>query len=381
MMLWAWRQWLQEPLRAALAAAVFAAALALCLLFEGLRSGILTDVAAYPSSLPADFVAVERGNGYFAVMPSQLPQLGRERLEAVDGVAAVDPLTMLPAILQTPGLRTPGLRSPIQLQAYEGQGGPPRLTAGTEPLAEGSVVLDERLARRHGLEIGDDISIFDYRMRIVGLSAGSASPFTPYAFVSYDTLLSLLLESNLPIGLDDYSLLSFLLIRTKPGVDLEGARARLAAALPDADFYTPAELGAQDRAFGARLLGPVLWLLSAVAWAIAGLTMGLLRFADVQAGLRQFGIHKALGATPRQLAAALTAGSLIVAVVAMPPSLLLARGFAAVVAHWNPLYSALVWDSGVLARGLALGLASALGGGLLPLRRLVRLDPSLVFSR
>jgi hypothetical protein len=59
-------------------------------------------------------------------------------------------------------------------------------------------------------------------------------------FVSYDTLLSLLLESNLPIGLDDYSLLSFLLIRTKAGVDVEPLRARLTAALPDADFYTPA---------------------------------------------------------------------------------------------------------------------------------------------
>jgi len=307
---------------------------------------------------------------------SPLPMRLLPQIEAVPGVASVAPLTMLPVILQTPGLRTP-----VQLQAYEDRGGPPRLVAGSEPRGEGTVVLDERLARRHGLAIGDHISILDYRMRIVGLATGAASPFTPYAFVSYDTLLSLLLESNLPIGLDDYSLLSFLLIRAQPGVDLQALRARLAAALPDADFHTPAELGAQDRAFGARLLGPVLWLLSAVAWAIAGLTMGLLRFADVQASLRQFGIHKALGATPRQLAVVLSAGSLIAAVVAMPPAVLLARAFAEIVAHWNPLYSALVWEPGVLARGLGLGLAAALIGGLLPLRRLVRLDPSLVFAR
>lgn len=375
-MRWAWRQWRHEPLRAALAAAVFAAALALCLLFEGLRSGILTDLAAFPSSLPADFVAVEQGSDYFAIMPSQLPQRGREQVEAVAGVAWAAPLTMIPVILRTPGLRTP-----IQLQAYEDRGGPPRVVAGSEPREEGTVVLDQRLARRHGLSIGDEISILDYRMRVVGLATGAASPFTPYAFVSYDTLLSLLLESNLPLGLDDYSLLSFLLVGAKPGVDREALRPRLAAALPDADFHTPAELGANDRAFGARLLGPVLWLLSAVAWAIAGLTMGLLRFADVQAGLRQFGIQKALGATPLQLAAALTTGSLIVACIAIPPAMLLARAFAEVVARWNPLYSALVWEPGVLTRGLALGLVSALIGGLLPLRRLVRLDPSLVFTR
>ncbi|MGK2926265.1 MAG: hypothetical protein ACSLE2_11660 [Lysobacterales bacterium] len=53
-------------------------------------------------------VAVEHGNGYFAIMPSQLPQRGRERLEAVLDVTSVDPLTMLPAILQTPGLAHAG---------------------------------------------------------------------------------------------------------------------------------------------------------------------------------------------------------------------------------------------------------------------------------
>lgn len=374
-MRWAWLQWWREPLRAALAAAVFAAALALCLLFEGLRSGIYADLAAFPATLPADLVAVERASGSF-LMPSELPQRGRERLEAVPGVARVDPLTSVPVILHTRGLRTP-----VQLLAYEDRGGPPRLVAGTEPRAEGTVVLDERLARRHGLAIGDEISLFDYRMRIVGLASGAASPFRPYAFCSYDSLLSLLLESNLPVGLDDFSLLSYLLVGLAPGVDAQALRPALAAALPDAEFHTPAELGARERTFGARMLDPVLWLLTVVAWAIAGLTMGLLRFADVQARLRQFGIQKALGATPRQLAGALTAGSLIVAVTAIPLAILIAGVFAEVVARWNPLYGAQVWQAAVLVRGLALGTASAMIGGLMPLRRLVRLDPSIVFSR
>ncbi|MGK2926266.1 MAG: hypothetical protein ACSLE2_11665 [Lysobacterales bacterium] len=192
-------------------------------------------------------------------------------------------------------------------------------------------MLDERLARRHGLSIGDGISTFDYRMRMVGLSSGSVSPFTPYAFRQ----LRHAAESA-------------------AGIEPADRAGRLLAAVVSAD----------QNESGRRRGAPA---------RTSDCSAARCRF--LHARLRQFGIHEVLGATPHQFAAALTAGSLIVAVVAIPAAMLLARVFAEVVARWNPLYSAGVWDPGVL--GLALGLASAMVGGLLPLR----LDPSLVFQR
>lgn len=373
---WSWRQWLAEPWRALLSAIVFGAALALSVLFEGIQTGIDADVRAFSSSLAADLVAMEAGSRYFGILPSELPQLSRAQLEEVPGVRSVHPVAVLPMVFEGPLLH-----SPIALVAYEERGGPPWLASGALPVSEGQIVLDARLARRQSLGVGDRVSLLGVPLTVSGLSGDTASPFMPLAFVSYDTLLSIVLTAKLPVGLDDYSLLSSLLIDTDPGVPPAELRAALKGALPETDFYTPAELAEFNSGFSQRLLGPVLKLLSAIAMVITALTMGLLRYADVQGQLGQYGTQKALGATPWQLALALASGSALVAFAAAPIAIALAQLMAEVVAAWNPLYQAHIWNGAVLARGLVLGSGAALLGGLWPLRRLRGLDPALVFQR
>jgi hypothetical protein len=59
---------------------------ALMLVFEGLRFGIIEDLRAFPAALPGDFVIVEKNVGQFAMSASQLPQFTRRQAEAIDGV-------------------------------------------------------------------------------------------------------------------------------------------------------------------------------------------------------------------------------------------------------------------------------------------------------
>ena len=128
-------------------------------------------------------------------------------------------------------------------------------------------------------------------------------------------------------------------------------------------------------------MGPILVLLSVMTWLIALLTMAVLRHAEVQNNLRQFGIQKALGARPSGLALALAFGGVLIALSAFPLALVVARGLAYVMADWNPLYGARVWDLSVMVRALVVALVAAIAGGILPWRRLVKLDPVVVFKR
>lgn len=376
MIYWAWRQWLAEPGRTALSAAVSAAVIALCVLFEGMRFGMFADLREFPASLPAHWIAIQKDNAYFAMAPSKLPQLARADAEAVPGVAAADPIVMFPFIFNAGGTTTPAI-----LFTFDTAGGPAQLVAGHAPSVDGEVTVDESLALRHAVSLGDTIRILDEPLTITGISRGARSPFMPYVYISYDALLTVLFATDLPVGLDDLSLVSALLIRAAPGVDPQALRAPLRAALPDADLFTPQELGDADAAFGRRLVGPVLSLVIAIAWIIAVLTMGLLRYAAVHAHLREHGVLKALGAGPGRLAVALSVGGLLIALPALPLALLIAQGLASFIAEWNPLYVARLWEPEVLARAVAAALSATVVGSLIPLRRLARLDPVIVFQR
>jgi len=380
MLNWAWRQWLLQPGRLLLTMVVFAGVLALAMLFDGIRIGIVSDIREFPSSLSADLVALKAGNNYFAMTPSSLPGPVMAQARAVPGVAEADPIGLVPFILSSKGVRTPAM-----LVAYGKSGGPQNLVSGRAPGSAPEIVLDANLARLYQFGLGDKIDIFGSELTIVGISSGTTSPFTPYAFVSYDQFVQaairMLLSGKLAGQPADMSLISALLIKVADGADVNAVRQRLEAAVPAANFFTPTELGNADASFGERLLGPILVLLSVMTWLIALLTMGVLRHAEVQNNLRQFGIQKALGASPARLAGALAFGGVLIALSAFPLALVAAKGLAYVMADWNPLYGARVWEAGVLVRALIVALIAAIAGSLLPWRRLVKLDPVMVFKR
>ncbi len=376
MLYWTWRHWLSEPGRAGLTAFAFASVLALSAMFDGLFVGILEDLRAFPASLPSDLVAIEEGNTYFSLAPSNLPQLSRMNAEEVPGVMDVQPLKLAPFIFRYNGLTTPAM-----LVAFDLNGGPQQLRAGRAPTPARDIVLDSNLARRHAADLGDPVVILDHDLNVVGLSEGTSSAFTSYAFITYDRLIDLAIESELPFGTDEGGLVSALLINLEDGADIDESRQLLEAALPEADLFTPAELGDAEAVMGRRMLGPIFLLIQSITWLITLLTMAMLRYAEVQSHLRQFGIHKALGVKPTQLVYILTIGGALTAVLALPLAAVIAKGLSWMTSTWNPLYVPRVWDPQVLARTGALAILGSVAGSLIPLRRLVRLDPVLVFQR
>lgn len=371
-----WKLWLGEQVRAVAGVLVFAAVVALMLVFEGLRFGIIEDLRAFPTALPADFVVVEKDIGQFAVMASNLPQISRQQVEAVSGVESVEPLALAPVIFTWNGLKTPAL-----ILAYDRELFPKQLFSGRRVQNPHEAVIDSALAKRHQLKLGDMIEILDYELSIVGISSGTTSPFAPYVFLYYDDLIDLALEADMSIGADDYSLVSVLLVKSVAGTDLQRLRAEIEAAVPEGDIYRPPELGARDAEFGWRLLGPVLLLTTSTAWLIGILVMGFLRYAEVQARLQEYGVQKALGADTLFLAGVMAVGALALVLFAFPLGFGLASGLAVLIQDWNPLYSVMLTQPKVIAGALLAVVSAAIVGSLIPLNRLRRLDPTLVFQR
>jgi putative ABC transport system permease protein len=200
---------LRAPTRTAFRVLAVGGAVSLTLLFEGFRLGMYRQMATPAAALPAPLVAVEEGAKHFVGVRSNLPQSARAAVEAVRGVRAAYPLVALPVIFNHDGRRTP-----VQLMAHDAAGAP-RLAAGRANAEPHEIVLDERLARLHGLHVGDRIEILYRGLRVVGLSTGTDVSFAPLAFVTYDELIDLYLESDVPGAMGGAPLLSFLLIELR----------------------------------------------------------------------------------------------------------------------------------------------------------------------
>ena len=181
MLHWTLRQWWSEPSRAVLVTAVFAGVVALNLLFEGIRAGVLGDLHDFSASLPADLVALEKDSVRFVFSDSSLAQLSRQRAEAAVPGLEAHPIVLVPFIA-----RRNGFQSPAMLIGFDTLGGPQLLAAGRAPTVARDIVIDENLARLQGIRLGDRIEIFDAELEVVGLSRGTTSPFMPHAFMTYD---------------------------------------------------------------------------------------------------------------------------------------------------------------------------------------------------
>lgn len=369
------RQITHDSLRTLLTCISIASALALILLLEGFQSGLLIQLRNVALNRGADLIVAQSGVSNFVASRSLLPQLSRERIEAVDGVIEAHPITMVPVIFDKPGYR----KSPIFFVVYDTLGGPSKLREGRISTSEREITIDESLAVLYDLKIGDPFIVADFEFRISGIAQQASALFTAFAFITYDDMIDFFFDSDLVGDISNLPLLSYLLVELQAGVDRSAVREAIESAEPEADVFEPGELALNDEALGRTLFGPVIGVLIGAGYLIALLVVGMIAFASVHARLRNFGVKKALGFANRTLALEMVLETIIIVLLSFPLALLLAGLAGLIIEFLVPLYQVPVLELATLLRTLFAALVLAVIGAYLPYRLIARLDPAQVF--
>lgn len=369
------RQITHDSLRTLLTCISIASALALILLLEGFQSGLLIQLRNVALNRGADLIVAQSGVSNFVASRSLLPQLSRERIEAVDGVIEAHPITMVPVIFDKPGYR----KSPIFFVVYDTLGGPSKLREGRISTNEREITIDESLAVLYDLKIGDPFIVADFEFRISGIAQQASALFTAFAFITYDDMIDFFFDSDLVGDISNLPLLSYLLVELQAGVDRSAVREAIESAEPEADVFEPGELALNDEALGRTLFGPVIGVLIGAGYLIALLVVGMIAFASVHARLRNFGVKKALGFANRTLALEMVLETIIIVLLSFPLALLLAGLAGLIIEFLVPLYQVPVLELATLLKTLFAALVLAVIGAYLPYRLIARLDPAQVF--
>ena len=353
------RNLLAEPRRLAAAAAGVGMALMLMLLLDGLWAGIKANVTTYEDNVGADLFIAQPGTRNFFGAVSAIPADTVDTVQAdpdVDWAAAVRGFF---SIVELHGRKVPT----YVIGSTPGErGGPWDIRAGRAPVADDEVAIGSVIARRHGLDLGEDLEIMGRTFTIVGTSADAF--MASFVFMTHAATDDLLRAPETT---------SFVLVGTD---DPDAVRGRVSAtglAVLDRD-----ELARNDLALIARAYEVPLGVMRGVAFVIGSLVIALTAYSAIVERRREYGIVKAIGAGSRRLVSLAVQQSLIVSALGLMAGALLFLGGRAFITSVRPQFIILA-TPGSIVRAVVTAVLMGLVASVLPARRLAKLEPATAY--
>jgi putative ABC transport system permease protein len=359
----------QDRRRAVLAIGGVAASLVLVLVLDGVFTGAMQQVNAYMRNSPADVFVAQRDVRTMHMTQSALAPETVDAVAAVDGVAWAEGLRYTTSILEADG----GGQLTTYVLGYDtttGRGGPRRLAAGRAP-GPGEVLVDDTAAEELGINLGDTVSILGspFPMRVSGLSTDGTNIVNTTVYVRTEDFADLRGDT-----------VAYVLAGAEAGINADDLVQRIAAALPDPTVQTRAEFARQEANVVRDMAADIMRVVTVIGFVIALAVTGLTLFTATLAKLREYGILKALGAGTPRLAATVAAQAAWSATLALVVAVAVSMLLGAAIGAATPNVEVAIEPASVLRTG---GTALAIGAlaSLIPLRRVLRVDPATAFRR
>ncbi|OGO50328.1 MAG: hypothetical protein A2148_06595 [Chloroflexi bacterium RBG_16_68_14] len=342
-------------------------AILLVLLLDGIRVGTVAKSTTYIDHVGADIFAARAGVTNMALAASALPEEVVAEAGAVEGVGRAAGILRIPVIISAQGEKRP-----VTLIGYDltaGLGGPWELTAGRAIERDEEAVVDSALADDLGLDLGDSLEAIGDTFTIVGFSGQTANIAGKHVFLT---------RRAVQAGLGFPGIVSFVLIQVAPGADSEALAAALNEQLPELTATPRQQLSQNDRDLLGRLFVAPVNVMATVGFLVGLAIIGLTMYTTTAERLRDFGVLKAIGAD----------NWFLFRTVITQATVLGLAGFAVGLGATSlagPFIVGLVPDIGVTIRFVAalqtLGavVAMSLLGAVLPVVRIMRVDPLMVF--
>ena len=356
----------QDRRRALLAVSGVGAALVLVLVLDGIFAGAMRQVSAYMRNSPADVFVAQQDVRTMHMTQSALPPDTVDAVRAVDGVAWAEGLRYTTSIVDTgDGQRTTYV---LGYDVATGRGGPRRIAAGGPP-ATGEVLVDDVAAAELGIAVGDTVTVMGAPFRVSGTSTDGTNIVNTTVFIRTEDFARLHDDS-----------VAYVLVGAAPGVATDELATRLAAALPGTTVQTRAEFARQEANVVRDMAADVMKIMTVIGFLIALAVVGLILFTTTLGKLREYGVVKALGAGPGRLATTVAAQAAWSITLGLGFAVAAAFALGAAISALTPNVTVVIQPGSVLRTGVG---ALIVGGiaALLPLRRVLRVDPATAFRR
>lgn len=290
MLLLARRNLLAERTRLLISVGGVALAVFLISLLLSLYRGWSDKVGGFVEDSRIDLWVVRDGTTDFLGGASIIPLETADSLSKLEEVDRWSPLIVRPM-----EARKGETKMDVSLIGYRpgtGMGGPLRVKAGKPAPGAGEVIIDEAMADRYGISIGDSIRAAGQDLQVAGISSGGNFVFWQTAFVSYEEAERLLEQPGFA---------TFLLVELREPSAAPEVIARIESGHPGLVAIPGDEFAEATR---ERIMGevlPVLMVILVLSFIVGLAVAGLTIYTATVEKWREWGVLKAVGFGNRYL--------------------------------------------------------------------------------
>ena len=368
----AFRNLFQSRTRLIVSLGGVALAMLLILALDAIVAGTERQMTAYIDHSGADVIVSQAGVRTLHMSSSSLPASDLARARSEPGVAVVTPILYVTNTIVAGDQRS--LAYIIGLPAGAEAGGPWQMDAGRAIPGQGEAVIDAAIARQdgvdNGLGLGATVTILGRPFTIAGLTSGTTTLTNSVAFISFDDF------AQIRGSMDT---VSYLLVKSQPGVAPADLAARMARDMPGITAQTRDGFAAQERQVVDDMSTDLISIMDTIGLTIGLAVLSLTVYTATLSRRAEYGVLKALGARLAQLYRVVLAQAYISVALGFALGLALTGALSLVV----PRVASNIAMSMSVGSLVKVGLVSLVIAGLsamLPIRQIARVDPAQVFK-
>jgi putative ABC transport system permease protein len=242
-------------------------------------------------------------------------------------------------------------------------------------------------------KVGEVGTISSIPAKVVGLTQGTQSiVFGNLLFTSLETANTYVSSRNNTSSNGTFSIsptlselsstspITFVLVRAKPGENLQELKKRLEEKLPDTRAYTREEMSLMTQSYWQERsgIGFILGLGAVVGVIVGVVVVGQILYASVTDHLKEFGTLKAMGASDMFIYTVIMEQSLWMAILGYIPGMALCLGVAAWTATSQGIMILITPASALAVLGITV--VMCVSSAIFAIQKVTRVDPAIVFK-
>ncbi len=340
----------------------------LILVISGLYRGWNEMISAYIESIPTDLWVVQKGTSDMFHSASILPKSLKDEIKKIQGVREVDKLLGRQVAFDLRGKEVV-----IFLFGYDVEkklGGPLRMVEGKREPSEGEIIIDRVFAKNNNLAISDQLNITGTNFKIVGISEGGNMVISQFCFARF---------SDVETVLKFQGFSNYFLVKVDRGVDINKVKEEIDSKFKETNTLTKTEFIKDNRRIVEESFLPIIYVLVVIALVIGIAIIGLTIYTATIEKSKEYGVLKAIGISNIKLYRIIFQQALWSGILGFILGVILTFGISKIITNFVPAFTTSFSPIMVLeVFGAALGISII--ASYIPIRRIARIDPVMVFK-